>query len=312
MTSFDPSLLCGWVYDPRAQDEAMGRNDRHPVFGMANYEIADSGRGKIRLMHKLVEKAIGSYIPLVVQTTGDCVSTAEAKVIDLLKCIQIALGGDRATFKSTTVSELIYACSRIEIGKGQLGNQAGSIGAWAAEAVRKYGAIARGVYEVAGIKYDYTNYSGTLADKLGSRGYGVPDPMESLTKEHLVHSTGLISTYEEARDSIYNGYPIVVCSQVGFISARDSEGFAKASGSWPHAMVFMGMDDEFRRPGLLCDNRTWGDKWITGPTRHEQPGGTFWVDAETVNKMLKYKDSFNASQYDGYPDQASKLSHIVG
>lgn len=312
MTDIDPSLLCGWVHDPRAQDEAMGRNDRHPLFCMANYNIADSGKSKIRLLHKIVEKAIGSYIPVTVQTTGDCVAHSEGKVIDLIKCIQIALGGERSTFKATTVTELIYAASRIEIGKGQLGNSPGSIGAWAAEAVRRYGAIARDKYQVGGVTYDYTNYSGQLADRLGSRGYGVPDPMESVTKEHLVHSTGLIKTYEEARDSVYNGYPIVVCSQVGFTSTRDSDGFAKASGTWPHAMVFMAADDEFRRPGLLCDNRSWGDKWIAGPKRHEQPDGTFWVDADTVNRMLRYNDSFNASQYDGYPDQAAKLSHIVG
>jgi hypothetical protein len=310
--AFDPTPLCGWVHDPRAQDEAMGRNDRHPIFAMANYEVKDSGKGKIRLLHKIVEQAIGSYIPLTVQTTGDCTSTGSGKIIDLIKCIQIALGGDRSLFKAVTITELIYAASRIEIGKGQLGNSPGSIGAWCMEALRKYGAIARGVYTVNGVKYDYTQYSGQLADKLGSRGQGVPDPMEAVTKEHLVHSTGLISTYEDARDSIYQGYPILVCSQVGFASTRDADGFAKPTGTWPHAMVFMAVDDEFRRPGLLCDNRTWGDTWINGPVRHEQPGGTFWVDADTVNRMLRYNDSFNASQYDGYPDQSAKLSHIVG
>ena len=306
----DPRLLCGWVDDPRAMDEAMERNTSHPVFCMAGYQVQDSGRGKVQPLHKIVESVLGRYMPATVQTTGDCTSWGWSKIIDILKCVQIAVGKSQETFKAVTTTELLYAASRVEIGKGQLGNEAGSVGAWVAEAVRNIGTLARDVYTVGGKTYDFRVYSGDLANKLGSRGVGVPDPLESLTREHLVKSTSLIGSYEEARDSIYNGYPVAVCSQQGFTNQRDEYGFARPSGTWPHCMAFVAMDDEFRRPGLLCDNRSWGETWIAGPKRHDQPEGTFWVDADTCNKMFKGRDSFNVTGYEGYPTQ--DLTHILG
>ena len=69
-------------------------------------------------------------------------------------------------------------------------------------------------------------------------------------------------------------------------------------------MAFVGMDDEFKRPGLLCVN-SWPVNWISGPKRHEQPDGSFWVDAEVADSMLRQNDSFALSGFEGYPSQTN-------
>jgi hypothetical protein len=67
-------------------------------------------------------------------------------------------------------------------------------------------------------------------------------------------------------------------------------------------MVVIGIDDKHTRPGALVMN-SWGTNWVSGPTRHDQPVGSFWVDAEVIDRMVKQKDSFALSGFIGYPKQ---------
>tara|TARA_R110000868_G_scaffold228799_2_gene481762 strand:- start:833 stop:1066 length:234 start_codon:yes stop_codon:yes gene_type:complete len=66
-------------------------------------------------------------------------------------------------------------------------------------------------------------------------------------------------------------------------------------------MIFIGVDDAHRRPGLCCMN-SWGPNWISGPKRHNQPDGSGWVDAETCDRMLRVQpDSYAVSGFVGFP-----------
>ena len=67
-------------------------------------------------------------------------------------------------------------------------------------------------------------------------------------------------------------------------------------------MLFVSVDDAFGRPGLLCWN-SWGEDGISGPTRHNQPLGSFWVDAEVADAMLRQDDSYALSGYEGFKTQ---------
>jgi len=56
-----------------------------------------------------------------------------------------------------------------------------------------------------------------------------------------------------------------------------------------------------KRPGLLCLN-SWGPGWISGPKYpDDQPDGSFWVDVNVVNSMLRGNDSFAVSGVRGFP-----------
>lgn len=46
---------------------------------------------------------------------------------------------------------------------------------------------------------------------------------------------------------------------------------------------------------------TGNSHWVSGPTRHGQPGGSFWVDASIIDAALRQGDSVALSGYVGYP-----------
>jgi hypothetical protein len=291
----------GWAERPKEVDKVLG-SLRSPVFGVTARPIKDSGKGKVVLLHKAPTSVLGRF-PVHEQTIGDCVSHGWSLGIDVLKAVQIVAGA-REEFTGETASEVVYGGSRVEVGGGRLGNGDGSVGAWAAKAVSEtIGTLVRAKYG----DLDLTIYSGATAKKLGRTG--VPDELEPKAREHPVKTVSLVQSYEEARDAITNGYPVPVCSNRGFQSRRDAKGFAKPSGSWAHCMLFLAVDDEDGRPGLLCQN-SWGERWISGPKRHDQPEGSFWVDADPADKMLREQDSFGMSGYLGFLPQDLDFSGL--
>lgn len=284
----------GWVNRPR-EVTAYVATLTMPVFGAGAPALKDSGKGQVVLLHKALIELMGSF-PVHNQTIGDCVSHGWGLGVDVLKAVQIATEKRQETWAGEAATEVIYAGSRVEIGGGRLGNGDGSLGAWAADWVAKYGIVPRGKHG----SIDLSTYDGQRAKSWGARGRGVPDELEPIAREHPVQTVSLVRSYEEARDAIANGYPVPVCSMQGFEMTRDSKGFARPKGTWPHCMLFMAVDDADGRPGLLCMN-SWGPNWISGPKRHDQPDGSFWVDADVATRMLRDGDSFAISNFVGYP-----------
>jgi len=274
----------GWVYLPDfAETETVNRR-----------YIEGSGRGKVSLLYKAYQHLLGPLVPHN-QEIGDCVSHGFATGVDVLSTVQIA-SGSRERWAGNACSETIYGGCRVEIAKSTLRFSDGAMGSWAASWLRKYGNLVRKVYNV-GEGYDLRTYSGRRAKNYGRNG--CPDPLEPIAKEHPVQTTALIKTWSELCDVMANGYPVPVCSNQGFTSKRDSDGFLKPRGSWAHCMCIIGVDDT-KRPGA-CIMNSWGSKWVSGPTRYGQPEGSFWADADVVEKMLGQGDSFALSSYLGFP-----------
>jgi len=281
----------GWEYDWRAVNRYLAESTT-PVFAASAAPLAGTGEKQIRLLYQAVRQVVGADICLQ-QTIGDCVSQGWSQARDYLACCQIA-AGQREKWVATCATEPIYALSRVEVGGNRIRGD-GSVGAWAAKAVTTYGTLSRMKYG----SIDLSVYSGDRARKWGSAG--CPDELEPVARERLIRTVSLVTSYDQARDAIANGYPVVVCSQQGFREERDADGFMRPQGTWPHCMIFIAVDDQFRRPGLLCMN-SWGPHWITGPKRHDQPDGSGWVDADVADRMLRIQpDSYAASGFIGYP-----------
>lgn len=286
----------GRIYDWRATEAYLAAS-KTPCFASSGHPLQDSGAGKTVLLFDALTKLCGMF-PVHNQTIGDCVSHGWGISVDVIAAIDVIQG--RSEWRGGSSTEAIYALSRVEVGGGRLGGGDGSIGSWAAEAVQKYGTLRRAKYP----SVDLTTYSGQRAKSWGMPRAGLPDELEPIAREQTVQAASLVTSYEQARDAIANGYPVAVCSNQGFTESRDPEGFARASGSWAHCMAFLAVDDSPKRPGLLCQN-SWGPDWISGPTRHNQPPGSFWVDAATANRMLsRDPDSFAVSGFVGFPVQA--------
>jgi len=302
--SFD--RMEGWVPPEERTYEVAKRHDEivsfARLFSTAAAPLSDTGKGKVVLLWKALETVIKGPLPPRAQAIGDCVSWGFGHCVDVLSAVEIVLRGEAEQYLADCATEWIYGTSRVIQGGGRLRNSDGSLGSWAQAAVKENGTLIRKDY---GNGVDLRKYSGDRAKDWGWRG--LPHEMEKIADEHPVETTALVTSYEEARDSIANGYPVAVCSGVGFTMERDSEGFCRRKGSWAHCMAFTGVDDSHNRPGLLCQN-SWGD-YVGGPTRHGQPVGSFWVDAETADAMLRQNDSYALSGFKGYPKQVDKLDH---
>lgn len=292
----------GWRPNPRETEKVLNRCV-HPLVSCAAPHLKDTGKGKTTLLYDYVKQVIGHWITNN-QTIGDCVSHGHAQAIRTLACTEIAWKGESEKWLADIATEPIYAGSRVEIGGGQLGDGDGSLGAWASEWVTRNGTHNRIAY--GGI--DLSNYSGSRAKEWGRARNGCPDELEPVGKDHLVKTASLVQSWEGVRDLLASGYPVTVASNQGFNSTRDSQGFCSPSGTWMHEMMFSGADDDSSRPGALCQN-SWGENWVSGPTRLGQPPGSFWVDAEVVDRMVRQDDSWGLSSYVGFPKR--DFSHMM-
>lgn len=298
--------LFGWDDKPAEVATVLSRQT-HPMFGPASAKFGSKGvgAGKRVLLYEALYKAIGgraNYRPRL-QTIGDCVSHGAANAVDVLNALLVITG--KSSWIAETASEPLYAMSRVEIGGGRLGSGDGSVGAWAAEAVKTLGTLARQVYG----RIDLTKYDGNRAKQWGMPRAGCPDELEPTARQQLVRTTSLITTWEECRDAIAAGYPVTVASNQGFTTTRDKDGFCRPSGTWPHQMCVWGIDDTSRRPGGLIIN-SWGPDWVSGPTQYDQPEGSFWADAATLERMFRQQDSWAFSEYDGFPPKKFDLGSI--
>lgn len=281
--------LGGWVDDRKAVDTVL-QSLHTPYFGDIT-PIRGTGRGKITLLHQAVEKVAGSFY-IYLQEIGDCVANAQAGAITSLSAIEI-FNGDLESFGGIIAPEPIYGDSRHLIGRDQISGD-GSISAWACQATQKYGVVVQGKYG----NIDLTTYSGARARDWGSRK-GTPEALKQYQKLHLVKTFSQIKTYEQAIDAIASGYPIVFGAQAGFSTVRDKYGFARRAEDWSHSQYIISADDT-DRPGLLVVN-SWGRNWISGPKRHGQPDGSYWITPEDANYIFRQGDSWAISAYDGFP-----------
>lgn len=245
------------------------------------------------------------------QGIGDCVSWGWAHGCDILLAIDKKLG--KPVQWKPAATESLYGGGRVE-GRGKRegtgGWSDGSYGAAQAAWMNKYGGV---IYRepFTELGFDLTNYSSSRAKSWGhwgNGGQGDNGRLDAIAKKRPVRQVALVTTFESAAAAIENGYPIPVCSGQGFSKTRDTDGFCRASGSWAHCMVFIGV--RYDRPGLLCLN-SWGPNWVSGPKYpDDQPDGSFWVDKVTAESMLRGKDSYAISGIEGFP--ARKLDHAKG
>lgn len=306
-------LLCGWQED---QNEVarIQRTLSYPIFmdGVA------AGNEPV-LLYKIVREIAGGD-DLGVQGIGDCVSWGNARLVNYTSAIEIYrqihavkqdeayAAGDPAAKQliqgllfeyQAAATEVIYALSRVEVG-GQRGSYSdGSVGAWAAKAIHEWGTMS---YRLLGQKGLGDKYDARRAKQWGATG--LPDTLEPSAAEHKIQTISQVTTFRDAAALIESGYGVAVCSNVGFengpgrVTLRDAQGFAKPAGRWDHCMFFAGV--RYDRPGLCLVNQ-WPLGAFAGPLALDQPKNSFWVDERYVDVMLGQRDSWTASQLNGYP-----------
>lgn len=292
--------LCGWV---GKSEERGGRPElvsqaiqawvqANPIPLIKSLPYRAGGR---MMLWEVGRKLLGTDPPNYPQEIGDCVSFGAKNAVEYLQFFPI-VNGQRAKW-TRVFPPYLYGCGRVFVGNGQMGNQDGSVGAWQAEAVQKYGTIA---IDTPGCP----SYSGAVAKKWGYRP-GPPDEFVKVGKEHLVKSATKVSTWEDVVAALTNGYPCTIASNVGFDMTPRSDGFNHYSTHWGHQLCLVGVDDDPGEPYAAILN-SWGD--VHGEIKdfkngEKWPVGTLRVRKKDVEAILAEDDSFAYSMLDYFPTQ---------
>jgi len=219
----------------------------------------------------------------------NCVSHGTRWAVDLTRTTEIAEKHEPEGYIARGATEGIYG-SRGYGGQGMSGNQAARF------VSTQGGILLRRNYD--GI--DLSVYDSKKGTRWGTAG--VPRALLEAGKLNVVETVSLIRTIEEARDALYNGYGIAVCSNYGFNSTRDKNGMARKQGSWNHCMAWIASDDthDILNETLFLVQNSWG-VWNGGPKRLGQPDGSFWIDEETAAGMLRQNGAWVFSNVKGFP-----------
>lgn len=280
----------GWLDDPEAVIEIVSTLP-HPIFS-----ATPAGEAAEEPDHvygwKLYERVTGKPWPSDSQgSVGSCVSWGAVNAITYTMCSEILAG--QAEEYRPLAQEAIYALSRVEIGKRRIRGD-GSVGAWAAQAVRDYGVLARGVYG----SIDLTQYSAQRCKDWGWSG--LPDELEPVAKKTPIKEFSLVRTAQDCRRALASGYGVSVCSNQGFRLVRDAQGFCAPRGTWAHCMAVIGYQKGVR-PGFFIMN-SWGSSVYSGPVGvGDGPAGGFWCEEHVLERMLSQGDSYAFADLAGFP-----------
>ena len=287
LKAYKDGFVGSWC-DPEDTDKLLGELP-HPLFGVAASNLYSSGEGKLALLYKSVQKFDPTFGAHERQTTGDCVSHSTRNAVDVTRSHEI-IGGQSEEFVARSATEAIY-------GSRGHGGQGMSCSVAARFVHQNGGILLRKDYGFV----DLSTYDSRVGIRWGSRG-GVPAEVKTEGQKHQVKTISMIKTVEEARDAMANGYALSVCSNYGFSSKRNSNGIARRSGSWNHAMSWTAMDDsrEIHDETLFLIQNSWG-VFNSGPKRFNQPEGSFWVREKDAAGMLNQNGAWAFSDVDGFP-----------
>ena len=291
MADFIP--LMGYVPDRNGTDAFLATLAR-PTLAQAGPDL---------VLDESKDVFLGQYLLKVApdwkrgaQKIGSCVGWGWSLSCDILAACDVLLRNEGESYGGRVLEASVYGFSRVEVRGGRNLGGDGSYGGAAAKAVTKYGTLHYGI-----------DYSGqTFNDNSGSREKewgrdGVPDSLEAAAAQHKVLSVTLVRNFEEAAKAIQSGYPIAVCSGMGFsMTLRD--GYMTPMGGWAHCQMAAGVRWN-PDPAILVVN-SWGDCYsgtydTNLPPQFQRSAG--WVKAKDFTRMIQGDDTFALSGYAGFP-----------
>jgi len=300
----NPFYVPGWEYKPE-EVEMVRAMQPIPFFKGTPADLVTDIPDHVFLW-EADRKVLGSVLaPKNQGSVGSCVSFGTNTAIRRTMLVEIA-NGEPEEFKDI-IEEVTYGGSRVEVGGGRIGGD-GSVGAWAAEFVKRWGVLERGKHG----NYDLSTYSVSTCRQFGNRG--VPDDLEPAVKLHPIQAVTQVKSWDEAKKALASGYGIAICSDQGFEdrrgmhAQRDANGVCAPGGTWMHCMALDGY--------TIVNGKEYGRIENSHGEAHKGPVGWgepntagFWTYAETIDRMLRQDDSWAFAGAQGWP--ARKLRWLI-
>lgn len=250
--------------------------------------FAESGAGKVILLHKEVEKiGWGSRIGYPNQAVGDCVSHGTAKAMGHTLACSVTHGTGSVPATNGVEARLWPIASETHYWFRGHGGDGWTASASLRVVKTKTGIVIR--KNLPGV-CDLTTYSRETAHRYGSSP--PPESVRDMLDDHPVMTFSECRSFEEVRDMIAAGYGVQTDGGEGFAKTTDENYVAARSGSWSHSMAVTGVIDTtaFRARygcgGIVIQN-SWGG-WNRPPetarvmgTNERLPAGAFvalWRD----------------------------------
>jgi hypothetical protein len=312
---YDGGFAGAWS-DPEAKAEfhqSIRDNGGNPDGEAVAYAsgLVGSGAGKLSIPFIYAYRHWPNCWPCPGQTTGDCVSHAGKNSAIVLIGVECELAKpDEHTglvegwpvVSAEAEAQGVVACENIYRARGHSG-QGANCSTLQKYMTSKGGILLRKNYPELGI--DLTKYNASIGIP---GGQGVPESWNVEGSKHRIRTATDAPNHEACRDFVANGYPIWVCSGLGWSSQRDENGYSKRQGGWAHSWIVMGYDDRaetIQKYGfpLFLYQHDWG-KWNKGGrrilgTNIDIPEGSFWADA----RLLDNCDCVAMSSVNGWPPQ---------
>lgn len=246
------------------------------------------------------------------QGIGDCVSWGHELCATMLMAIQHLKG--MGTFEAEAATEPIYGGGRADAQGSRGGWSDGSWGSAAVKWLTKWGVLLRKDYskETGNPEHDLTTYSSSKAKQWGNYGCGGSQdalgegPLDKVARRMPIVRATLVTDVMQAAIALQNGYPISVCSGVGYGGMRrNSEGIVRRSGSWNHCMMLGGVRWRRNEPQFR-QFQSWGSS-ASGPdpdiNDEAVSACSWWCVAEDIESQLRGRDSYILADVHGMPLQ---------
>lgn len=301
-TSPPPDLAYGWIPD---QAEIVASRAAVPIVFRDSPAGSEQAIPDKFYQWQVQNKVSGQQTHKKNQNpVGSCVGFGSTTAYERALSCSIAAG---QPFEFTRFSEeASYAIGRVNIGKGRLRGQDGSIGGWQIRGQTEVGMVPAKKY-IAG---DFTEYNPTRCRQLGDRG--LPDELLKEAANYKAGAAANIKAWTDAKNAIANGAGVYVCSMIGFNRQRDFNGVCSPQGQWGHCMCLDGFHKDERGREYGHFDNSWGTIYHTGPVGWGAPTEAgFWADARVISQMLAEGDSWAVSAVKGFPKQDIKLDWFL-
>ena len=287
-----------------AVDETI--QSRMPLFGIRGFSDAPT--------QSLLYKFIKDHKPFY-QETGSCVGCGLGMALWCLESVEVNYQGQLED-PICPFWLLPYGKSR-EIA-GMFGRGEGSFGSAAIEAIQRYGTLQSNFSGVP--KYEVKDGAlvwGEQAEMNWSDGTAIKQSFLDIGKKYIVKTAARITSVEEAKAALINGYPLTCASNWGGemnpkVQGKDPKTsilLNRRVTTWGHQMCCLGwmMHPEFK--DVFYIQNSWGNSFQGSPKNFDETDGGFWISAKDMQWIIKDGEVFAISNFAGFP--ARKLDWYI-